>query len=624
MPAAALPLDAWRARLLDRLLKVVIVAGWLVGIPSVLLAMVEGLWPLVIADSLTILWLTALYRLRGVSHQARALQFLALLYLLSVTLLVMIGHVSQIYLMALPIMAVLLVSLRVAVGCLILNGITLFALGFLLSADTGMTGVTEYPMLRWGAITLNFLLIDTALTIACAFLLRGMESALAEQQVNADRLQHQALHDALTGLANRRLLHDRIEQAISHARRTQRLAAVVLLDLDRFKNVNDSHGHDLGDELIVATAKRLQATVRGEDTVARLGGDEFVVLLSDATDEAELASAVERVQAGIVGVYNLSEHQLHVTSSIGVSVFPRDGEDVATLLKNADTAMYRAKEGGRNRFQFYLSEMNERLSQRLELEMQLRGALERSELCLHYQPRVRCRDGVLLGAEALLRWHHPTLGLISPAQFIPIAEESGLIVPIGEWVLQTACAQAMLWQAKHPHFCMSINLSPRQFRHKGLLDSIAKALAAQPLTKGSIEIEVTESLVMHNLEAAQTLMHTLRGMHLSIAMDDFGTGFSSLAYLKAFPLDVLKIDQSFVRGLEDDPRDVAIVKTVVDLAANLGMETVAEGVETEAQATLLRSLGVDQWQGYLIARPLPADEFAAWMDSAEPVALATA
>lgn len=604
-------LATWRARLFARLLVVVFWAGWIVGVPSVLLAMREGLWPLVVADIIALLWVSALYRKRARNPVKGSMQLLALMYLLGVVLLATVGYVAQIYLMALPVLAVLLLSLRAAVVCLVLNGVTLLLLGSLMQIDAGTLLFSDQPLLRWVAITLNFLLIDSALTAACAFLLRGMEGALREQHANAEKLTHFAMHDALTGLANRRLLHDRIEHALSKAARDQNQVGVVLLDLDHFKNVNDRHGHELGDGLIRAVAGRLQRAVRAGDTVARLGGDEFVVLLPEVASETEMLTAVERVLVAVDGVYPLDRHDLYVSASIGVAVYPRDGQDAASLLKNADTAMYRAKEGGRDRFQFFQAAMNERLVARMELEASLRGALERQELVLHFQPRVAGDNLRCVGAEALVRWQHPQWGLVSPARFIPVAEETGLIVAIGAWVLQTAANHLALWQSRYPQLQVSVNLSAREFRDPGLLERLRNATAT--VSTGRLEVEVTESFVMQNTELTQDLLGQIRALGLGVALDDFGTGFSSLAYLKTFPLDVLKIDQSFVRSLEKDPKDRAIVKTIVDLAQNLGLRTVAEGVETCAQATVLRELGVDELQGYLYAKPMPVEAFEAWL-----------
>lgn len=605
-------LPTWRSRLLERLLVVVFFAGWLVGVPSAILAVTEQLWPLVVADIVALLWISHLYFFRTRRHVQRSVQLLALLYLMGVVLLVTVGYASQIYLMALPVLAVLLLSLRVAVLCLALNGLTLLAVGYWVDIDTGMHLLAGQAALRWLAITLNFLLVDTALTVACAFLLRGMESALRKQMEDARQLAHNAMHDGLTGLANRRLLLDRMALAVAAAARGKAEVAVFLLDLDHFKHINDSLGHALGDTLIEEVADRLQEVVRSGDTVARLGGDEFVVLLPELDNEAELLAAVERVLGAVGGRYRLEGQDLHVSASIGVAVYPRDGHDAPTLLKNADSAMYRAKDNGRNRFCFYESAMNERLVARMELERALHEAIEHQQFLLYFQPRVQANG--CTSAEALIRWQHPQWGLVSPAQFIPVAEETGLIVPISAWVLQTAARHLGQWQREFPGLRISVNLSARDFSDSTLRDRVQAAVArVQPHT---LEVEVTEGVVMDNLAAAKELLCQIRRMGVSVALDDFGTGFSSLAYLKAFPLDILKIDQSFVRGLDDNPRDAAIVKTIVDLASNLELNTVAEGVETQVQADVLRRLGVDELQGFLFAKPMSAADFEVWLRNA--------
>lgn len=608
-PDDATALALWRQRLLDRLLGVVLIAAWIVGLPSVALASYEHLWVLVGADVIAISWLHLLYRQRHWSYQARAAQLLALIYMVSVCLLITIGHASQIYLMAMPVLAVLLFSLRTAIMCLILNGSTLLIVGSLFQLETSGLNLTIPPVLRWAAITINFMLIDTALTAACAFLLNGLKVSLAEQQVNAQLLIQQAMHDPLTGLANRRLLEDRALQAIAQAERRGGIVAIALFDLDRFKAVNDGHGHALGDALIVTCAERLTAISRNEDTVARFGGDEFVVVLTQLEDENELLAAIKRLHQLMAGKYLLQGHDLHVNTSMGVAVFPRDGLNIETLIKNADIAMYHAKEMGRGRFQFFEASMNERLGRRLELEGALRNALANGELQLYFQPRVRV-DGRPCGGEVLLRWFHPELGAISPAQFIPIAEDTGLIVPIGSWVLRTAAEHLAQWQKLFPSMHLSVNISPRQFYDEALLPDIQAASTL--VVRSTFEVEITESLAMNKPNETAEVLRQLRASGVGVAMDDFGTGFSSLARLKTYPLDVLKIDQSFVRGIERDPADVAIVKTIIGLANNLKLGTVAEGVETEGQANILRELGVMELQGYLFAKPMPATDYLAW------------
>ena len=427
-----------------------------------------------------------------------------------------------------------------------------------------------------------------------------------------EELERQATHDALTGLANRNLLNDRLQHAIARAERRGGIVAVLFTDLDYFKYVNDSLGHTVGDELLKAVAAAISGCVRDVDTVARPGGDEFVLVLADAESENDVLSAMTRVLEAVSRQYPVAGHDLHVSCSIGASLYPRDGRDAVTLLKNADTAMYRAKEGGRNRGQFYQEDMNARLGERLSLENELRRALERGELLLHYQPQVDLRSGAIVGAEALIRWQHPERGLVPPDRFIAIAEETGLIVPIGEWVLDTACAQAGAWRkAGLTRLRMAVNISARQLRHKSLAESIRHALGAGGLDADSLELEITESMVMHNPAEVIGLLQSLKALGVRIAVDDFGTGYSSLAYLKRFPIDVLKIDQSFVRGIAADRSDAAIARTVINLARSLYLHTIAEGVETAEQAGLLHGWTCDEAQGYLFSRPLPAEDFTA-------------
>lgn len=430
------------------------------------------------------------------------------------------------------------------------------------------------------------------------------------ERVNYEaELERQANHDSLTGLANRNLLNDRLEHAMALAERHGKTVAVIFIDLDHFKDVNDSLGHAVGDQLLKDVAIAVSGCVRDVDTIARAGGDEFVLILAEAESENDVMIAMGRVLSAVSGQYTVAGHELHVGCSIGASLYPRDGKDAGTLLRNADAAMYRAKEGGRNRFLFYQEEMNARLGQRLSLETKLRHALERQEMLLHYQPQIALRTGAIVGMEALLRWEHSELGLVSPAQFIGIAEDTGLIVPIGEWVLNTACAQARAWrEAGLPRVRMAVNISARQFRHQGLEDSIRRALEGNRLEPDLLEIEITESMAMHDPEETIRLLEKIKAIGLRIALDDFGTGFSSLNYLKRFPIDVLKIDQSFVRGIVTDRSDAAIARTVIGLARSLYLQITAEGVETAEQAGLLHAWTCDDAQGYHFSRPLAAEE----------------
>jgi diguanylate cyclase (GGDEF)-like protein/PAS domain S-box-containing protein len=423
-------------------------------------------------------------------------------------------------------------------------------------------------------------------------------------------LEFQASRDALTGLANRNLLRDRLHQAIAYAGRYDHQVWVVYIDLDSFKFVNDTLGHKAGDLLLQAVATRLLSAVRETDTVARLGGDEFVLLLPEREDEHLKAGVVQRIMDVVAQPLRIEGHEFFVTFSSGVAAYPADGDNAEMLVKHADIAMYRAKELGRNNFQFYTSAMNERALERLRIEGDLRNALERGEFLLHYQPQVDLGSGQIVGMEALIRWQHPELGMVSPLRFIGLAEETGLIIPIGAWVLRTACAQCKAWQqAGLGRLRIAVNLSARQFAQQDLVRFIADVLEETGLDPTCLEIELTESLVMKDVERAIGILRDLKSLGVHISVDDFGTGYSSLSYLKRFPIDVLKIDQSFVRDITLDPDDAAIVASIISLAHSLRLHVIAEGVETEEQLAYLRQHRCDEMQGYYFSRPVPALEF---------------
>ncbi len=443
----------------------------------------------------------------------------------------------------------------------------------------------------------------------------GVMNDVTEAKSYEEQLAHQANFDGLTGLANRNLLQDRLQQAIVNARRVGGSVAAVFLDVDNFKLVNDSLGHDVGDELLKVVADRLRVCVRESDTVARLGGDEFVVVIPTKGDaaaiEGDVTAVLGKLLAQVSHPLTLGDRPIRPTCSLGVSVFPQDGQDAATLLKHADAAMYRAKELGRNRFQFFTADVNDRIRERLELESSLRLALERDEFELHYQPQVDLRDGSIVGVEALVRWRHPEKGLIGPSDFIGFAEESGLIVPLGGWVLRQACAQNKAWQEQGlTAIPVSVNMSARQCDQDDVDRVVSKALADAGLLAKYLELEITESISMANPEQSVPLMWRLKDTGVALSIDDFGTGFSNLSYLKRFPVDRLKIDLSFVREITTDPGSLAISEAIITMSHSLNLQVVAEGVETEGQLELLGARNCDLIQGYYFSPPVTADAFA--------------
>jgi diguanylate cyclase (GGDEF)-like protein len=467
--------------------------------------------------------------------------------------------------------------------------------------------------------------IAMALVMSLAFglavlLSRWLSHRFARYQRDIDagheRLRQWAESDPLTNLPNRTRLNSRLGEAMQRARQEGLQLALLFIDLDRFKNINDSLGHAVGDELLIQVAQRLSGAVRASDTVSRLGGDEFVILLENLTHGDQAALVAQALLDAASGQYAVSGHELVVTPSIGIAVYPTDGEDAETLLKNADSAMYHAKAAGRNNYQFFTAAMNTRVREHLELENCLRQALARGELSLHYQPQFNLESDRLCGCEALLRWHSPTLGQVPPDKFIPIAEDSGLIVPIGEWVLNEACRQAMSWRAQGlAELSIAVNVSPVQFRHADLAEQVERALRDSGLPPHLLELELTESVLAENLEQVNATLERLRQLGVHLAMDDFGTGYSSLSYLKYFKLDTLKIDRSFISDLNNSDDYAALTIAIIGMAHSLGMSCIAEGIETPSQQDFLRWHGCSIGQGYLFSRPLPPEAMAALLAS---------
>jgi diguanylate cyclase (GGDEF)-like protein/PAS domain S-box-containing protein len=432
--------------------------------------------------------------------------------------------------------------------------------------------------------------------------LLGVMEDVTERNLAIERIAHLAHYDALTDLPNRLLFRQQLEHALKWVHRGAQVA-VLYLDLDHFKTINDSLGHPVGDKLLKAVAVRLSACLRGTDTIARLGGDEFAIIQTAITVPSDVTDLVTRVFAALKPPFEVEGHQLLADTSIGIAVAPNDGVDSDQLLKNADLAMYGAKTQGRGVYRFFQPDMDARVKARRALESDLRKAVQRFEFELHYQPLVNLQDNTISGCEALLRWRHPERGMVSPADFIPVAEETGLIVPIGEWVLRTACAQAVTWP---DNIKIAVNVSPVQFKSGSFVQLVVNALATSGLAAQRLELEITEAVLIHDDAEALALLHQLRELGVRIAMDDFGTGYSSLSYLQRFPFDKIKIDQSFIKGVEDSVSQQSIVQAVMTIAKTRNMTTTAEGVETEQQRDILRTLGCTELQGYLFSPPISA------------------
>jgi len=440
-----------------------------------------------------------------------------------------------------------------------------------------------------------------------------MESKTAQmasslREANAE-LQHLVLHDTLTKLPNRLLLEDRVQQAVEDCRRGAAHCAVIFVDLDRFKTLNDSLGHFAGDTVLRAVADRLRSAVRQEDTVSRLGGDEFVVLLKHVARAEDAADVARKIIDAISHPIVLEPHELRIGASLGISVFPDHGEDATRLIANADAAMYHVKKSGRSNFAFFAREMGTYFPKRLALENELRAAIEKKQFVLYYQPKVDMRSARIMGMEALVRWRHPQKGLVPPSEFIPFAEETGLIIPLGNWVLQEACRQTREWHERGIRdLVVAVNISGVQFQQPDLVENVSEALRQSRLQARYLELEITESVVMQNAPEAIVMLEQLHHMGVGLSIDDFGTGYSSLNYLKRFPIDKLKIDQSFIRDISADADDAAIVQAIIAMAHGLRLRVVAEGVENEAQLDFLRALNNDEYQGFLYSKPLQARE----------------
>jgi diguanylate cyclase (GGDEF)-like protein len=491
---------------------------------------------------------------------------------------------------------------------------------FPLLVQEQVVGAMSFMSLEKNTFTAEFAELLQRLVDNVSFALENFDRA--DEKTKADeRIEYLASHDSLTHLPNRDMFNGMLRRAIDAAARYQRQFALLFIDLDRFKVINDSLGHDAGDMLLVEVGGRLRRALRSSDVVARLGGDEFVVILEETAERPE----VERIAGELLSVLSqplqLSGHECHTTASIGIAMYPSDGADILTLTKNADMAMYLAKEDGKNGFRFFTKEIKTQSIERLKLESALRRALEREQFSLYYQPKIDMASGQITGVEALLRWNHPDLGTVSPGQFIPLAEETGLIVPIGRWVLEEACAQNMAWQRRGLRpVTMAVNLSPRQFADPNLLHDVDEALVASGMSPVLLQLEVTESMVMRNVSRAIKVLDAIQSRGIRLAIDDFGTGYSSMSLMKQFPIDTIKIDRSFVRDLPVDSEDQAIAQAIISMGKALGMTVIAEGVETVEQEAFLRSHACDEMQGFLFSKPLPAKQMADLLRAERPLA----
>ncbi|HXW68428.1 MAG TPA: EAL domain-containing protein, partial [Dissulfurispiraceae bacterium] len=432
---------------------------------------------------------------------------------------------------------------------------------------------------------------------------------ITERRRMQEEMKHLAHHDALTGLPNRMFFTDILARVLAQSQRHQRKLAILFLDLDRFKNINDMLGHDIGDQLLKEVAERLKKSIRSSDTVSRIGGDEFNILLSEITSVDDAAVIARKILAAFQKSCTIAGHELHVTASIGISIYPDDSEDPGKLLKYADTAMYHAKEHGRNIYQFYNAAINISSSKRMQMENSLRQALERGELIVHYQPRVDIKTKDIVGAEALVRWKHPEMGLLDAAQFIPLAEETGFVASIDEWVLRNVCEQVKVWQDAGLSASVSVNLSARQLQSPQLVARVSRIFNETGVSPEALHFEITESIAMHNIERTAERLKELSAMGVQIYIDDFGTGYSSLNYLKRLPIECLKIDKSFIRDIGDDSDNRTIISAVTAMAHKMRLKVIAEGVETQEQFSFLRFAGCDEVQGFLFSRPLPAENF---------------
>lgn len=746
----------WREEVFSAILLLALILGLLTAIPSILMAIIDHLWAVVAMDIVAISWIAFIWRFRTLSYVARVWNFLFILFLLGVFFLRVVGPVGQIYLMAFPAMAALLLGLRPAVYCLIVNAFSLLLIGYFFEVNIQLAGLADRPLLRWVVITLNFSFISSVITISCGVLLQRLEKSLVEhglvtrslrsaneelrlisaavaqlsdvvmisrssdtieedahivfvnnafercfgyssdevvgkksnhfygektqkselermryaiaahQRVNAELISYTktgaefwlevsvqpladadgrythdvmvgrnitarkqaesdihslAYFDVLTGLPNRRLLLDRVGVLLATAQRSGLISAMLFVDLDHFKFINDARGHATGDAVLGHVAFRLSNLLREADTVARIGGDEFVILVANVARDlhsgAEIALTIaEKIRAAISESFEIDGQSYNCGCSIGVTLMPKPGQSKEDLLRESDTAMYRAKVAGRNQIAFFEESMQAEVEHRLTLVRDLAMAIDLNQMQMFMQPQVDS-SGTTIGAELLIRWTHPERGAVPPSEFIPVAEESGIILPLGDWVLQQGCLLSLRLRARGWHFPLSINVSPKQFRQPDFVEKVRTMLVLTGVDANTLIFEVTEGLLIDNLQETIARMHELCDLGIRFSIDDFGTGYSSLFYLKRLPLYELKIDKSFIRDTPIDPSDTAIVQAILAMAKHLGLRVVAEGVETREQADFLIASACDTLQGYLYSRPMPVDDWFAQQDVAK-------
>ncbi|MFZ6771118.1 putative bifunctional diguanylate cyclase/phosphodiesterase [Undibacterium sp. SXout7W] len=754
---ASVDIAQWREQVLSAILFFSLFLGVIAALPSMFIAINEGLWSIVVVDILALIWVAAIWRAPALSFTLRTWNFLLLLYLLGVWFLMKVGLTGLIYLMAFPVMASLLLNLRQALISLLIATLSLLLIGYVSDANLRIVGFNSQPFMRWLVVTINFAFICSIMSISCSVLLQRLNFSLRQQQLIAlslerekaslratneelrltvaavsglndivmivqnhldhddiqhltivfvndafqrhtgfaaeavigkspafligtqtqkeelDRVQFALQHfepvhveliayrrdggefwmeadivpladehgafthwvatgrdiserkkteehihrlayfDALTGLPNRRLLLDRMTILLAHARRTTIVSAVLFIDMDNFKYINDARGHAVGDALLKQVTQRLNGLLREVDTVARIGGDEFVVLMSniaeDVANGAHAASHVaEKIRHAMHQLFDIDGLMYSTTCSIGVTLLPRGHQNADDLLREADTAMYRAKSAGRNQVAFYEVGMQSEIEYRLTMERELTAAVVGHQLHMVMQAQVD-RLGKPVGGEMLMRWVHPHRGNISPAQFIPVAEESGMIISMGDWAMQQACLALLKLEAAGISIPLSVNVSPKQFRQLDFVDKVQRVLRETGVKPERLILEVTEGLLIQNLQDTIARMHELTSIGIRFSIDDFGTGYSSFAYLKKLPLYELKIDKSFVQDTPDNQNDTAIVQSILSMAEHLGLRVVAEGVETREQAEFLIESGCSTMQGFLFARPMPVDEW---------------